>query len=114
MCHLKVTDIDGERMVIHVHQGKSSRDRDALLTPKLLETLREYWRWMKPKTCLFPGMVNNWRADGKAGPREGPNGCNQEAVKSCQSAGERERQRNGKKTIRWVRPASRGEAGYSS
>jgi Phage integrase family len=33
------------------------------LTPKLLETLREYWRWMKPKTYLFPGTVSNWRAD---------------------------------------------------
>jgi len=63
LCHLKVTDIDSERMVIHVHQGKASRDRDVLLTPKLLDTLREYWRWMKPKTYLFPGMVNNWRAD---------------------------------------------------
>ena len=63
LCHLKVTDIDSERMVIHVHQGKGSRDRDVLLTPKLLDTLREYWRWMKPKTYLFPGMVNNWRAD---------------------------------------------------
>src|SRR6267154_4422594 len=39
------------------------RDRDVLLTPKLLETLREYWRWMKPKTYLFPGTVNHWRAD---------------------------------------------------
>jgi len=49
--------------VIHVQQGKGSRDRDVLLTPKLLETLREYWRWMKPKTYLFPGTVKNWRAD---------------------------------------------------
>jgi site-specific recombinase XerD len=63
MCHLKVADIDSDRMVIHVHQGKGSRDRDVLLTAKLLDTLREYWRWMKPKTYLFPGMVNNWRAD---------------------------------------------------
>jgi integrase len=47
LCHLKVSDVDSERMVIHVHQGKGSRDRDVLLTPKLLETLREYWRWMK-------------------------------------------------------------------
>jgi len=39
------------------------RDRDVLLTPKLLDTLREYWRWMKPKTYLFPGTVKNWRAD---------------------------------------------------
>jgi site-specific recombinase XerD len=63
LCHLKVTDIDSERMVIHVHQGKGGRDRDVLLSPKLLDTLREYWRWMKPKTYLFPGTVNNWRAD---------------------------------------------------
>ena len=63
LCHLKVSDIDSERMVIRVHQGKGGRDRDVLLSPKLLETLREYWRWMKPKTYLFPGTVNNWRAD---------------------------------------------------
>src|SRR5271169_4148828 len=63
LCHLKVCDIDSERMVIHVRQGKGGRDRDVLLSPKLLDTLREYWRWMKPKTYLFPGTVNNWRAD---------------------------------------------------
>jgi site-specific recombinase XerD len=63
LCHLKVSDIDSERMVIHVRQGKGARDRDVLLTPKLLETLREYWRWMKPRTYLFPGTVKNWRAD---------------------------------------------------
>jgi integrase/recombinase XerD len=63
LCRLKVADIDSERMVIHVRQGKGGRDRDVLLSPKLLETLREYWRWMKPRTFLFPGMENNWRAD---------------------------------------------------
>jgi integrase/recombinase XerD len=63
LCHLKVSDIDSERMVIHVRQGKGGRDRDVLLSSKLLETLREYWRWMKPRTYLFPGTVNNWRAD---------------------------------------------------
>jgi len=63
LSHLKVSDIDSERMVIHVRQGKGGRDRDVLLSPKLLETLREYWRWMKPKTYLFPGTVKNWRAD---------------------------------------------------
>ena len=63
VCALTVADIDSERMVIHVRHGKGGRDRDVLLSPKLLETLREYWRWIKPKTYLFPGMVNNWRAD---------------------------------------------------
>ena len=63
MCHLKVSDIDKERMVIHIRQGKGKRDRDVDLSETLLETLREYWRWMKPKTYLFPGTVNNWRAD---------------------------------------------------
>jgi site-specific recombinase XerD len=63
LCRLRVADIDSERMMIHVREGKGGRDRDVLLSPKLLKTLREYWRWMKPKTWLFPGMVNNWRAD---------------------------------------------------
>jgi integrase len=51
---LKVNDIDSQRMVIHIHQGKGSRDRDVPLRPKLLEVLREYWRWRKPKDYLFP------------------------------------------------------------
>ena len=63
LCHLKVSDIDSQRMVVHVRQGKGGRDRDVPLSPKLLETLREYWRWMKPKTYLFPGTVDHWRAD---------------------------------------------------
>jgi integrase/recombinase XerD len=63
LCRLKVADIDSERMVLHIQQGKGGRDRDVPLSPKLLATLREYWRWMKPKIYLFPGMENNWRAD---------------------------------------------------
>jgi integrase/recombinase XerD len=47
----------------HSYPQGQGPDRDVLLSPKLLETLREYWRWMKPKTYLFPGTVNNWRAD---------------------------------------------------
>ncbi len=51
---LKVTDIDRKRIVVHIRQGKGSRDRDVLLSPKLLEALREYWRWKKPRVYLFP------------------------------------------------------------
>jgi integrase/recombinase XerD len=63
LCRLKVTDIDSKRMMIRITQGKGSRDREVPLTPTLLETLRVYWRWMKPKTYLFPGTVDHWRAD---------------------------------------------------
>jgi site-specific recombinase XerD len=52
---LKVNDIDSERMIIHIRQGKGSKDRDVPLSLKLLETLREYWRWKKPRGYLFPG-----------------------------------------------------------
>ena len=51
---LKVSDVDSERMVIHVQLGKGSRDRDVPMTPKLLEALRQYWRWKHPKIYLFP------------------------------------------------------------
>ena len=63
LCRLKVRNIDSQRMMIRIDQGKGSRDRDVPLSPKLLETLRVYWRWMKPTTYLFPGTVNGWRAD---------------------------------------------------
>lgn len=51
---LKVADIDSERMVIHIRQGKGARDRDVPLTPRLLDALRDYWRWKKPRLYLFP------------------------------------------------------------
>jgi integrase/recombinase XerD len=69
LSRLKVDDIDSQRMIVHIRQGKGNRDRDIPLTPKLLKTLREYWHWMKPKTYLFPGMVNNWRADKPLTPK---------------------------------------------
>ena len=63
LCQLKVQDIDSQRMMIRINQGKGRRDRDVPLSPKLLETLRVYWRWMKPETFLFPGTVKGSRAD---------------------------------------------------
>ena len=63
LCRLKVSDVDSTRMILHIREGKGGCDRDVPLSPTLLETLREYWRWMKPKTYLFPGTVKNWRSD---------------------------------------------------
>ena len=57
LSRLKVEDIDSERMVVHVRQGKGSRDRDVPLSPKLLEVLRDYWRWRKPGKYLFPSLL---------------------------------------------------------
>src|SRR5882672_9538989 len=56
---LKISDIDSQRMVLHIRQGKGARDRDVPLTPKLLEVLREYWRWKKPKIYLFPSTLGH-------------------------------------------------------
>jgi site-specific recombinase XerD len=59
--HLKVTDIDSDRMFLRVEQGKGRRDRYALLSPTLLELLRAWWRaghargQMRPGGWLFPG-----------------------------------------------------------
>ena len=53
LCPLQVEDIDSDRMLVHIRHGKGGRDRGVPLSPKLRETLREYWRWMKPQTYLF-------------------------------------------------------------
>lgn len=60
---LQVADIDSRRMLIHIQHGKGGRDRYVPLSPTLLATLRAYYRWMQPKTWLFPGTVAGWRAD---------------------------------------------------
>jgi integrase/recombinase XerD len=78
---LQVRDIDSQSMLIHIQHGKGGRDRYVPLSPKLLETLREYWRWMKPKTWLFPGTVDGWRADKPITPKV--------VWDACQSAAER-------------------------
>ena len=59
--HLKVTDIDSDRMILRVVQGKGQRDRYAMLSPSLLVLLRAWWRQghaqgkMRPGGWLFPG-----------------------------------------------------------
>ena len=63
VAHLKVRDIDSQRMLLRVDQGKGGRDREVPLSPTLLAALREYYRWMRPETYLFPGTRDGWRAD---------------------------------------------------
>jgi integrase/recombinase XerD len=53
--HLKVSNIDGTRMTIHVEQGKGAQDRYTPLSPRLLTELRRYWCVYHPKQWLFPG-----------------------------------------------------------
>ena len=53
---LKADAIDSARMVVRVEQGKGRKDRYVMLSPMLLESLRGYWRAVRPKEWLFPGM----------------------------------------------------------
>jgi len=69
LCRLKVSDIDSQRMVVRVERGKGGVDREVPLNQKLLETLRAHWRWLRPKTYLFPGTTNGWRADKPITPK---------------------------------------------
>ena len=61
--HLKVTDIDSQRMLVRVERGKGGRDRNAMLSPSLLAILRAWWRdgrshnKMLPGGWLFPGQI---------------------------------------------------------
>jgi integrase/recombinase XerD len=82
VARLKIADIDSQRMVIHVVNGKGGKDRDLPLSPKLLETLRAYWLWLQPQTYLFPSRMHRdseqpitdktvWRACSEAARRAG-------------------------------------------
>jgi site-specific recombinase XerD len=57
--NLRIEDLDSQRMVIRIRQGKGKKDRYARLTPGLLKLLREYWQAYRPKTLLFPGATSD-------------------------------------------------------
>jgi site-specific recombinase XerD len=52
---LKVSDVDSGRMLLRIEQGKGRKDRFAMLSPQLLELLRDWWRIARPQVWLFPG-----------------------------------------------------------
>ncbi len=53
---LKVSDIDSQRMMLRVEQGKGHKDRYVMLSPRLLGLLRDWWRVARPRAWLFPGQ----------------------------------------------------------
>ena len=55
VANLKVSDIDSQRMTLRVEQGKGQRDRYVMLSPQLLELLREWWRAARPQASEFAG-----------------------------------------------------------
>jgi integrase/recombinase XerD len=83
LTHLKVSDIDSQRMVIHIQGGKGRVDRDVMLSLKLLEELRAHWRRLrrKPSVWLFPG--NRWHSGGQPLDTKTPrNACKQAAQRA--------------------------------
>jgi site-specific recombinase XerD len=80
---LKVSDIDSQRMLLRVQQGKGKRDRYAMLSPRLLEVLRTWYRAARPTDWLFPG----WRVNRHLSPSSLQSAC-QDAT---QQAGLRKR-----------------------
>ena len=64
LVRLRLTDIDSGRMQVRVEQGKGAKDRYTILSPKLLELLRQYCRVMRPRYWLFPGKrAGHWLSE---------------------------------------------------
>src|SRR5271157_4594172 len=80
LTRLQIPDIDSRRMVIHIRGGKGCQDRDIMLSPILLEALRDYWHRLKrkPSQWLFPGGCNH-TADHPITPKTVYHACRQAA-----------------------------------
>ena len=65
LVQLKIEDIDSDRMLIRIRQGKGKKDRNVMLSPRLPQELRDYWRSAnpKPKTYLFPSKSTHPTGD---------------------------------------------------
>lgn len=72
---LKVSDIDSQRMLIRVQQGKGAHDRDVPMSPKVLDALREYWRWNEPQKYLFPSSPGHRGLDQPGSDKTVWNAC---------------------------------------
>ena len=59
LTRLQIPDIDSRRMVIHIRGGKGCQDRDIMLSPILLEALRDYWRGKAPTPAISPCTVSS-------------------------------------------------------
>ena len=81
LAHLKVSDIDSQRMVVHVKGGKGRKDRDVMLSPKLLEELRAYWRGLRRR----PGVA----VSGQPLAHRDPPGEYESGLEPCRQAAER-------------------------
>jgi site-specific recombinase XerD len=79
LSHLRLTDIDSQRMMIRVEQGKGQKDRYVMLSPRLLDQLRAYWKQYHPRRWLFPSASGDQPI--------GKGAIEQACHKACQRAG---------------------------
>jgi site-specific recombinase XerD len=84
VAHLKVSDIDRSLMLIHVHQGKGSRDREVPLTQKVLDALCEYWRAakIKPRVYRFPTRKEPTKQEKPISDKTVWNACHEAALRA--------------------------------
>jgi site-specific recombinase XerD len=65
VAHLKISDIDSQRMMIRIQQGKGNKDRYTLLARRTLDILRDYWKMYRPFNWLFPGNLKDMPISGR-------------------------------------------------